>query len=449
MDDDELPLPDFGAPELGERDLPASPPAAASPAPSARSAPSAPPGALALDDASAGPLYAVRVLGFGGDPAAAVEALERALGLDAITAEAVFQNLPSVVRRHATREVAMALEATLREAGGDVQLQPEGGEVGGAGADPRARARQAIAGTHEERARAAAAAAGLDPARIPAGLGVGPRASGPAPAPGPARGPAPGPSAFGAPSGPGSSAPRSTTPEAPHPGFWPRFGWAFLVPFLGGGVLWVGGLAIAMAIAFMVLAAPCLGLLLAPIAFGGYLGLLGTFFTQAAQNGLHDEEGAAPRVRWALPDKSTTVGHGVVLGVVALVLFGLPGFVAHRGAPHWAAVLVGLVPYAYWPMALTALGLTGRFTALVDLTLLWKGFRAGGWAYLAVVAVGWVSLGGLALAGGLLAAVFGPLGALVWLIAMAASFGYVAGVQGYLMGLLVADRLEGFEALHS
>ncbi len=114
-------------------------------------------------------------------------------------------------------------------------------------------------------------------------------------------------------------------------------------------------------------------------------------------------------------------------------------------------VLAFLLPLFYWPAALTVAGLGGDAWRMFNPILVLQGAVGGGLAYLVVVAIG----AGLALLGATLAS-----------LAIAASFdepwllldglgafvfgflGYAAGVQGHLMGRLIAERPAAFARFH-
>jgi hypothetical protein len=210
-------------------------------------------------------------------------------------------------------------------------------------------------------------------------------------------------------------------------------------------VFWLLGLTVILFVFALSSAAPCLNLLLMPVTGAVYLGLMGIYFTQAAQVGLEDD-GSWPKPRWSLPNQQDILFRGGALVVVSILLFFIPAGLSFKGAPKSWVYAAGLIPYAYWPMALTVSGLRDSLVSLFNPIDIGKGLLAGGLPYVVVVLFGFFSYAGLSLLPSVASAaspgaVIGAVGV------MAAGVGYIAGVQGYLMGRLVNSRPEKFEGL--
>ena len=220
---------------------------------------------------------------------------------------------------------------------------------------------------------------------------------------------------------------------------------ALVVPFFGAGVLWLIGLTVMLFVVAFTRMAPCIGLFMLPVTGAVYLGLLGIYFGQAAQAGLEDD-GSRPQPRWSVPAQQDLLFRGGALVLVTLLLFVVPAGLVYEGASPVVAYIAVLIPYVYWPMALTVSAITGRLTSLFNPIEIGKGIIAGGLPYVAVVSFGFLAYAGLTalLPLGLSA---GPVGALISGVALAFSFGYITGVQGYLMGCIVGSRPEKFEGL--
>lgn len=400
MNSDELPLPDLPDPVDG---APGSLDEVAK-----DEAPS-----LALDEPS-GERFDVVLLRFTADDAE--HALQTLLGVDAMTADNLLCSVPVVLRASVFSGQALHLEAALRGRGADVELRPSGG------VDPHDAARKAIAqqnsfapgalkapaSTKTSDALPPQTVAALGDVKMPRKLQ---RAVGAEPA-------------------------LDVDFEA---GFWPRFLPSLLVPLRGWGVAWILGLT---AVLFFTLFSriTCLGFLAMPFFASLYLGGLATFFGQCAQAGLEDDVPG-----FELPSRDEIALRGVVVAIAGAILALLPWGAAHHGAPLPLVLFLGLLPYLYWPMAIAAVGLTGRLLAVFDVVVVGRGIWAGGLPYLAIVAFGWLWIAGAGLLLGL-SLTLGALPALLATAFFALSFSYVAGAQGALVGRLVASRPEPFRA---
>ncbi len=368
---------------------------------------------LALET-DGGATFEVTLRGFSGDATDAGARLAALLGLDRRTAETLVASAPVVVKGGVSLETASALEKELRALGAEVDVRPQTPRSGGdrsvgQSAASRERARQAIATQNA----AAAQRVPLSAAAALAGMEVG-------------------------------AGPVLPEQDEPHPGFWARFPVAFAVPFLGEGVLWLGALVFAF-FAAAILRLLCMGWLTMPLGMALYLGLLGSYFAQAAQTGLHDTGGGWPRPAWAPPRRDDLVYRGGAVLLLTTLLFALPAmfFLDGRETLAWVA---SIVPFAYWPMALTTVGLTGELVHGLNPITVLRGVRAAGLPYAVVVLVGLLAIGGLLLIVGWMLAAGPPIGT-AGVVLFASGLGYVAGVQGYLMGCLVASRLDEFDDL--
>jgi hypothetical protein len=181
----------------------------------------------------------------------------------------------------------------------------------------------------------------------------------------------------------------------------------------------------------------CFGIFLMPLVGSAYLGGLATFFGQCAQAGLEDDR---PQFHW--PDHNDVVLRGLVMVALTFALSILPFAALHRGLPSVLVYVLGLIPYVYWPMALAAVGLSGRLLALFDVRFVGQAIWAGGLPYLAIVAFGWAAYGVVTL--GLEWSQAHPFSLLVAVGFFVVSIGYVAGAQGALIGRLIATRRARF-----
>ncbi|MEM9069929.1 MAG: hypothetical protein AAGE52_15560 [Myxococcota bacterium] len=430
---DDLPLPDLEDPDEPEG-LAAAGPATPGTSPLSPPGRSASPQQLlpafdelpaqALETDGDGDTYAVYLLGFLRDSEVTAAKLASLFGLDELTAESLMASAPVAVKRGASRETASQLERALRGIGADVDIRPEG-DVKPLGRQPDRRDNASM-----EKAKAAIASQNLAaqaslPPELVKGMANAPpsvvRAVAPAVA-------------------------DELLSQGEHPGFWSRVPVAFVVPFLGTGLLWLGGLGVAALGVGFVRLAPCIGFFMMPFAAAIYLGLLGAYFGQAAQTGLDDEGGGLPKPRWRLPERSDLYARGGALLLLSFLLFGIPAVLLQQGFPPVMVYLVGLLPYAYWPVALTVAGITGSLLNMFNPFYILKGIWAGGVPYLVVAVTGFLvqafltSLPVLLLPMGLGAALLGAL-------AVIGGIGYTAGVQGYLMGCIVGSRYERFEGL--
>lgn len=332
--------------------------------------------------------FTVTLLGFLRDRETAGEKLAQMFGLDEATAQSLVESSPAVVKRGASRATALAIEKGLRTIGADVDVRREPGSVRPGSFRPG-----------------------------PAGIAM---AS--------ARPPPPSEPTSGA-----------------HPGFWSRIPVAFAVPFLRGGWVWLIGLTVMFFVVVFTVQAPCIGIFMLPVTGAAYLGLLGIYFGQAAQAGLEDD-GSRPEPNWGAPNQQGTLLRGLALVLVTVLLFAIPFWLAFKGvSPAWI-YLAGLLPYVYWPMALTVSGITGSVVSLFNPIDIGKGVIAGGIPYVVVVVVGFLAFAVMA-ALPLAALSYGPIAVVIAVLFPAFGICYVAGIQGYLMGCLVGSRREKFEGL--
>ncbi len=438
MDDDELPLPDFAnAPIEGLRDPTKPPPVPPDPkkieglgGPQAAvgghilPAMDAPP--LELETDGSGETFAVFLLGF---PHAAIDDVAgdvaKMFGLDVATASSLIMNAPISVKRGASRETASAIERGLRSLGADVDIRPETNE----GAGQKRDSHRAAASSAAKQAIDAQNAAAMQAAQ----LGLPAEAATPL-----AHGP---PRAL-----PSQGAPEGIALDGEHPGFWTRIPMAFIVPFFGTGIVWLIALTMTLFLFAFIRLAPCIGIFMMPIAGAVYLGLLGIYFGQAAQAGLEDD-GSRPKPRWHMPSQGELLARGGPLVVATILLFTIPVGLAVRNVPTPIVYATGLIPYVYWPMALTVSGITGSSMSLFNPVHIGRGIMAGGVPYAVVVVVGFMLFAGLSMLPALAAASRSMMAIMVSVVAMAGAVGYVAGVQGYLMGCIVGSRPEKFESL--
>jgi len=236
---------------------------------------------------------------------------------------------------------------------------------------------------------------------------------------------------------------RHQAPPEEHVGFWLRIPMAFLVPLLGSGVFWLIGMGVWIAFTAIIGAlGPCMTKFMALPMFAFYLGLLGEFFTKAAQLGVSDTDDF-PQPSYGAPDLQRSFFFGLVLFVLAVVLFGLPFWLEWKGVSQGLVLVSVFVPYVYWPMALLSVGLRGPAMGMNPIVVL-QGIWRGGLKYVVVVLLGMITylvlafVAGMIAAAGVIAALLG--GAFLLMVA-----GYVAAVQGYLMGCMVGSDPENWE----
>ena len=437
MDDDELPLPDFAGAQIeGLRDPKTPPPVPKKPEPFGGAESAVGGNVFPADDAppleletDGGETWAVFLMGF---PHVSVDEVApevaKMFGLDVATASSLILNAPITVKRGASRETATSIESALRSLGADVDIRPETTERRQRRESHRAAASSAAKKAIEAQNAAAMQAAHLGlPAEAATPLAHGPLAHGPAVA-------LPG------------GAPRGVSLDGDHPGFWTRIPMAFVVPFFGTGILWLIGLTVMLFVVAFVRAAPCIGIFMMPIAGAVYLGLLGIYFGQAAQAGLEDD-GSRPQPRWYMPSQGELLARGGPLVLVTFLLFVIPAGLAWEGSAGPVVYIAGLIPYFYWPMALTVSGITGSSLSLFNPIEIGRGILAGGLPYLMVVLVGFLVFAGLSMLPIIALTAHSTVGILVSVLVMAGAVGYIAGVQGYLMGCIVGSRSEKFAPL--
>lgn len=434
MDDDELPLPDFANAEIeGLRDPKTPPPVPQEPKPfggpesavGGQLLPNVDMPALELET-DGGETYAVFLLGF---PDVSVDDVAgdvaRMFGLDVATASSLILNAPITVKRGASRETAVQIEQGLRSLGAEVDIRPETAE----GTHQRRDSHRSEAASAAKKAIEAQNAAAMQAAHM--GLPIEaatPLAHGP-------------PRAL-----PSRGAPSKVTLDGDHPGFWVRIPMAFVVPFFGTGVLWLIGLTMMFFVFAFVRMAPCIGIFMMPIAGAVYLGLLGIYFGQAAQAGVEDD-GSRPEPRWYMPSQGELLARGGPLVLVTILLFIVPAGLAIKGVAGPIVYAAGLIPYVYWPMALTVSGITGSSMSLFNPVEIGRGIFAGGLPYAVVVIVGFLAFAAISMLPALALAANSMVGILLSVLVMAGGIGYVAGVQGYLMGCIVGSRPERFDDL--
>ena len=115
-------------------------------------------------------------------------------------------------------------------------------------------------------------------------------------------------------------------------------------------------------------------------------------------------------------------------------------------------VVAFAAPFFYWPMALTVAGLGGNVFRLFNPIYVASGVVRGGIPYIAVVLIGMLLLAvGNAVAGLVLAGVASAAGSPYEALLLFVTFsfgllGYAAGVQGHLMGRLIASRPRAFRS---
>ncbi|MBX3246310.1 MAG: hypothetical protein KF901_03930 [Myxococcales bacterium] len=250
--------------------------------------------------------------------------------------------------------------------------------------------------------------------------------------------------------------PSATVEEvmARDPGFWPRVPVAFLVPFLGLGMLWLAALTIVPVVPLFIpfgLGFGVAGLVLRILWYLGYFGLLAVYYRQSMQVGADDDDDELswPRPRYRMPERSDVFAQGAAMTLLG-ILAGLAVYATTRLPPTAALITLSAGAFVfpfYLLMALTMVLGTGRITAALDPILVVRGIVAGGLPYLAVGAAGGLTwmvasrvMGGLAESGSLVGLLFA-------LLVGVAAPAYFFGVLGYLMGRLVAVRADRFERL--
>ena len=263
---------------------------------------------------------------------------------------------------------------------------------------------------------------------------------------------------------PGSEVPGPVL-DADHPGFWARLPPAFMLPFRGGGLRLVAGVAALPAIgAIVIVLIPTAGFSFINIGLtfsftSAALGAHAHVFTQFAQAGVRDRGGPPPSVLDRLPSYTEVFYRGLSLIALLALLFGIFAWMAFNGGGGPALLAGAALAYVYWPMALSVQALSGRAVAIFDVPGVLRGVFAAPVEYLVVVILG---IAVLAFTGTLIALVTGAsvLGGVVSQSVLVASVGLalaqimgslagtmLAAVQGYLMGCLVGSRSERFEFL--
>lgn len=228
--------------------------------------------------------------------------------------------------------------------------------------------------------------------------------------------------------------------EVPHPGFEARFGAAFRAPFVGGGVLWMAAIALSVFSAAMFVFIPKIFILALPASFALAAALQAVHFGQAANAGMHDE-GDKIRAMWAFPARDELSQLGLAFAFSAAALLAPAIAAAHVGQPLLALLAVtGFL--VYWPMSLVGVGISGSVMTLFRPVLMLLMIARTFTHYIRVVGVAAVLLlppialcllgsGGLQFLGALL---------------LAPALAYASGVLGFMMGCLVATRVETFRA---
>ena len=232
--------------------------------------------------------------------------------------------------------------------------------------------------------------------------------------------------------------------------FWREAPIAFLAPFLGRGALLL--LAAGAAGGFTGLVSNAPGIFALALTFAllvASLGILTETFGKLAQAAAGREPGEAPSPDFGLPDFSTLFFGGLVTLVAAGLLAGVP-FVVYRSTQSTDLTLASaLLPYVYWPMALTVQGISGRVSGLFDLVSVLRGIFAAPLEYLvvAVTSFGLVAAVPVAVGVSLIAVADSDLIALFTVIVgfvAFASLAYLHGVIGYLMGALIRSKPSKF-----
>ncbi len=363
---------------------------------------------LELDRDAGVETFAVYLLGFSRGRDEAPLRLAKMFRIDEATARATVASAPSAVKRGATRETALAIVKGLRAIGADVEMRREQGTTS---VPPRPPSLPPVASPYRPPSAPVRPAVGVPTA------GVGFSAT--------------------------AAVPEHEHRE--HPGFWASIPRAFVVPFLGAGWLWLLTLAITLIVVSLSQLAPCFGLVMMLLAGAVYLGLLGIYFGQAAQAGLEADETRA-KPRWSAPNQHDILYRGGTFVLITLLLFSIPVGLFFNGMSSIGLYVAGLAPYIYWPMALTVSGISGSLASLFNPVDIGKGIVAGGVPYLVLVGFGVIAFAGLGFLP-TVAATISPQAMLASVILVAAGVGYIAGVQGYLMGCIVGSRPEKFESI--
>ncbi len=235
-----------------------------------------------------------------------------------------------------------------------------------------------------------------------------------------------------------SAHPHQHVVEGTHPGFEARFREAFRLPWVGvGGVLWQLVMASTWAIGLNALTVQGLQLFGAGICALA-VGLHAVHFGQAAMAGSHDEGGPL-HVLWSLPERHDLSMLGVALAFGAAGILA-PAQMALRTHHAILAVVLLVAFLAYWPLALTGIGITGRLTTALRPVLLGRASIELGVSYLKV----WGVLAAL-----VLPPLFIALAGLphLGLALLGPALAYASGVVGFLMGCLTATEPQAFRPL--
>jgi hypothetical protein len=252
--------------------------------------------------------------------------------------------------------------------------------------------------------------------------------------------------------------------EQDPPSFWARIPVSFVAPFMGRGWLLLAATGATGAVGLTVLLLP--GFLLRLIMGLGLttaaVGMLASVFGQVAQAALADDgDGDVEVSDVRVPHPVDLMASGALSLIVAILVFGMPYWLATRGVAPPIVFASLAIPYLYWPMALTVRGISGRVGGVFDVLSIVRGILAAPVGYLVVALISFAGLTGLSLAmaataalaavsmsvsdgGSVIAAIFtmGGLGFVLF-----AGLAYVHGVVGYLMGALVAANEKRFAFL--
>jgi eukaryotic-like serine/threonine-protein kinase len=140
------------------------------------------------------------------------------------------------------------------------------------------------------------------------------------------------------------------------------------------------------------------------------------------------------------PDPTLEAGHDPTALPTEEDQLSFGKLVGRAQIPPASATLVLLLvlfAFYYWPMALTIAALSGNLFGVFNPFLVLSHAAKGGSEYAAIAIIG------LGIAG--FAFVMAMQLTLLWMIALVlGAIGYLAGVQGYLMGRLVASRPDAF-----
>lgn len=272
---------------------------------------------------------------------------------------------------------------------------------------------------------------------------------------------------------------------------------ALLAPLKGAGIAWLLCLSGALFVVAAATAIPCFGLFIAFAFMALYCGLYREMFGCGVTYGTSDDPRALE-----LSDLVGLRGRALELALNGLVIMVVAGLLLATTGYAWSAaglsdesvqvcanpnsardaglqtetgeetepseaprrqgcvnapaltargfVLAWFMLFIegiYWPMALTLSCATGSITDLFRVVRIARAIYVGGWAYVAIVALGALGFASIILIPTLIVAWGSPFGAIALLLLTLPWIAYVGAAVSYLMGRLLAARAEKLDFL--